>query len=65
MAKKRFKEFRNLSKNELLAKERETTALLFESKMKKTTGQLENTASLWKIRKDLAWIKMLLSQKAE
>lgn len=62
MATKRFKELKNLSKDELSTKIRGSEAELFQIRMKKTTGQLEDTAAIWRLRKDLARMKMLLSQ---
>ena len=59
MATKRFKELKNLSNDELNTKLRETEAELFQVKMKKTTGQLTDTASLWRLRKQVARIKTL------
>jgi len=62
VATKRFKELKNLSKDELATKVRESEAQLFEIRMKKVTGQLEDTASIWRLRKDIARMKMLQSQ---
>ena len=62
MATKRFKELKNLSKDELAVKARESEAQLFQVRMKKSTGQLEDTAIIWRLRKDLARIKMLQGQ---
>lgn len=59
MATKRFKELKNMSKDELATKVRETEASIFQAKMKKATGQLADTASLWRLRKDIARIKTL------
>ncbi len=59
MAKKRFKELKNLSKDEAVAKIRDTEKQLFDAKMQKATGQLTNTATLWKLRKDIARLKTL------
>jgi large subunit ribosomal protein L29 len=56
---KRTKELKNLSKDELASRLRETQAALFDARMKQATGQLTNTASLWKFRKDIARIKTL------
>ncbi len=64
MATKSFKTLKNLSKDELTAKVRELEAGLFQVRMKKVTGQLEDTASIWRMRKDLARAKTLLSQVA-
>lgn len=62
MANKRMKDLKNLSKDELTAKVRESEATLFETWMKKKTGQLEDANTPWKIRKDIARMKTLLTQ---
>jgi large subunit ribosomal protein L29 len=62
VATKRFKELKNLSKDELAVKVRESEAELFQVRMKKATGQLEDTAIIWRLRKDLARIKTLQGQ---
>jgi ribosomal protein L29 len=62
VATKRFKELKSLSKEELTAKLKESEHELFQAKMKKATGQLTDTAVLWRLRKDLARVKMLQSQ---
>jgi ribosomal protein L29 len=59
MATKRFKELKSLSKDELATKLRELEQNFFEAKMKHVTGQLGDTATLWKTRKDIARVKML------
>jgi large subunit ribosomal protein L29 len=64
MSNKIIKQLKNLSKDELVTKVRELEAGLFQARMKKVTGQLENTAILWKMRKDLARAKTLISQVA-
>lgn len=61
MSTKQFKELKNLSETELKTRLRETDTTLFKLRMQKVTGQLENTASLWKTRKDIARIKTLLA----
>jgi large subunit ribosomal protein L29 len=61
VATKRLKELKNLSKDELATKLREVEAELFQAKMKKVTGQLTDTASLWRLRKDIARVKTLQS----
>ncbi len=62
MSTKRFKELKNLSRDELATKIREAEGQLFQTRMKKVTGQLEDTAMLWRLRKDLARMKMLEAQ---
>lgn len=59
MSSKRFKELKNLSKDEISAKVRETEAELFQVRMKKMTGQLADSAQLWRLRKDVARLKTL------
>jgi large subunit ribosomal protein L29 len=64
MSSKRFKEIKNLSKDELATKIRETEAEIFTARMQRATGQLKNTSSIWKMRKDLARMKMLAGKPA-
>ena len=61
MSTKAFKELKNLANNELVTKAREIEASLFQVRMKKSTGQLEDTGSIWRLRKDLARVKTLQS----
>jgi len=62
VATKRFKELKNLSKDELTAKGRELQKQQFEEKMKSVAGTLSDTATLWRIRKDIARVKTLQTQ---
>lgn len=64
MSSKRFKDLKNLSKDELVTKIREIEADLFQAKMKKVTGQLTDIASIWRLRKDVARMKTLQSAQA-
>ncbi len=64
MAIKSFKELKNLSKDELAGKVREFEESLFQARMKRATGQLQDTASIWRMRKDLARVKTLATAKA-
>jgi large subunit ribosomal protein L29 len=64
MAKKKLESMKNLTAKELSQKLNDNQKALFESKIKLSTGQLENTASLWKIRKEIARLKTFLTQKA-
>ncbi len=59
MSSKRFNELKNLSKDELATKVRELESEMFQAKMKKVTGQLTDTASIWRFRKDIARLKTL------
>jgi len=60
---KKFKELKDLSKDELTTRVREVEGQLFKLRMEHKTGQLENTAALGQNRKALAQMKMLLGQK--
>jgi large subunit ribosomal protein L29 len=63
MATKRFKELQNLSPDELALKLREVDAEFFQTRMQKVTGQLKDTAKLWRLRKDMARMKTLQSMR--
>ena len=56
-------EFRELSVEELEAKSRELRGELFNVKIKKSTGQLENTAKLTLLRRDIARAETILCEK--
>jgi large subunit ribosomal protein L29 len=56
-------ELRDLSLEELEAKSRELRGELFNVRMKKTTGQLENTAKLSTLRRDIARAETILREK--
>ncbi len=56
-------EFRELSVEELEAKSRELRGELFNVKIKKSTGQLENTAKLRLLRRDIARAETILCEK--
>lgn len=58
----RLKDLKNLSANELVVKARGLEAELFQTKMKKVTGQLSDSATLWRMRKELARVKTLQTQ---
>lgn len=64
MATKTFKEIKSLSKDELVSKARELEKEIFQARMQKATGQLANTAKIWRLRKDLARVKTLETQGA-
>jgi large subunit ribosomal protein L29 len=59
----KVREIRELGEAELRQKESDLTAELFNLKFQHATGQLENTERLPQVRKDLARVKTLLSQK--
>jgi large subunit ribosomal protein L29 len=52
-----------MSEAELRQKEKEVTEQLFNLKFQHATGQLENTARLPRVRKDLARVKTVLREK--
>jgi large subunit ribosomal protein L29 len=58
-------ELRDLSQAELDQKGRELRNELFNAKVRHSTGQLENTAVLGQLRKDVARVETLLTQKRE
>jgi large subunit ribosomal protein L29 len=60
----KMKDLKNLSATELVTKARGIEADLFQTKMKKVTGQLTDSATLWRMRKELARVKTLHSQSA-
>jgi large subunit ribosomal protein L29 len=64
VSSKRFNELKNLSKDELGTKVREIEAELFQAKMKKVTGQLADSAQIWRLRKDVARMKTLQTAPA-
>ena len=57
------REFKEMSEAELRQKEKEITEQLFNLKFQHATGQLENTARLPQVRKDLARVKTVLREK--
>jgi large subunit ribosomal protein L29 len=56
-------ELRTLSEPELLAKSKELRDELFNARVKRSTGQLENTAKLQQLRRDVARTETVLAQK--
>jgi large subunit ribosomal protein L29 len=62
VANKQMKDLNALSSVELAAKLRETEGALFQSRMKQVTGQLSDSAQLWRMRKTIARIKTLQAQ---
>jgi large subunit ribosomal protein L29 len=58
-------ELRSLSETELDQKGRELRDELFNAKIRRSTEQLENTAVLGQLRKDIARVETLLTQKRE
>ena len=58
-------ELRGLAVEELVQKSRELCDEYFNVKVKHTTGQLENTAKLGALRRDVARVATVLQQKRE
>jgi large subunit ribosomal protein L29 len=56
------KELRELSREELLEKEKDLNQELFNLRFQKATGQLGNTAMLGKTRRELARVKTVLRE---
>ena len=55
-------ELRTLSADELAVKARELRGELFNVRIKKSTGQLENSAKLGLLRKDIARVETILRE---
>jgi large subunit ribosomal protein L29 len=56
------RELRELSPEELTAKARDLRGDLFNAHVKRSTGQLENTAKLDKLRRDIARVETVLRE---
>lgn len=59
------RELRELSEEELRAKERELIDQLFKLRFQHELGQLENASKLRNVRRDIARIKTVLQEKGE
>lgn len=57
------KEIRELSVEELQAKEKDLKLELFNLKLQKTLGQIQDTAKIRTIRRNIARIKTILTEK--
>ena len=57
-------EMRELSEEELRAKSRELRGELFNVKIKQATGQLESTAKLRELRRQIARAETILRQRS-
>jgi len=56
-------ELRDLALEELEAKSRDLRGELFNVKVKRSTGQLENTALLQQLRRNVARVETVLREK--
>ncbi|HBZ69676.1 MAG TPA: 50S ribosomal protein L29 [Deltaproteobacteria bacterium] len=57
------KELRELSEEELRAKSKQLRDELFVARVKHSTGQLEDTAKMRRLRRDVARVATVLTQK--
>ncbi len=57
------KDLKEMTKEELLKKKKDTKEELFNLRFQHSTGQLENTARLKLLKKDVAKIETILRQK--
>ena len=57
------KDIRALTTDQMLEKEKQYKQELFNLRFQQATGQLENTARLRQVRKNIARIKTILSEK--
>ena len=57
------KEVRDLDLNQLESQIKELKHELFNLKLQKTLGQLQNTAQIKKVRRDIARMKTILTEK--
>ena len=57
------RELRELSADELLAKEKEFRETEFDLRFRHATGQLEKTSRLLQIRRDIARVKTIIREK--
>jgi large subunit ribosomal protein L29 len=59
----RASELRDLTDQELLAKEQETAEALFRLRLRRGTNQLDSPAALRKTRRDLARLKTVRAER--
>ena len=58
-------EFWDLSLNELQTKAQDFRSEAFNIRIKRSTGQLENTARLKQLRRDIARVETIMREKRE
>ena len=58
-------EIRELSLNEMQAKAQDLRSEAFNIRIKRSTGQLENTARLKQLRRDIARVETIMREKRE
>jgi large subunit ribosomal protein L29 len=59
----KIKEIRDLNMDELNQKEREAVEEMFRLRLRHSTGQLDSSASLNRVRRDIARIKTVRREK--
>ncbi|MBN1614251.1 MAG: 50S ribosomal protein L29 [Deltaproteobacteria bacterium] len=59
----KVKEIRDLSPDELKQKTAELAEELFRLQLRRTSGQLDSTAMLGRVKKDIARVKTVMSEK--
>lgn len=59
----KIKEIRDMNVDELKQKEREASEEMFRLRLRHSTGQLDSTAALNRIRRDIARIKTVRKEK--
>ncbi len=59
----KIKEIRDLNVDELKQKEREAVEEMFRLRLRHSTGQLDSSAALNRVRKDIARIKTVRREK--
>ncbi len=57
------REIRELTLEELTVKSRELRGDLFNAHVKRSTGQLENTAKLEQLRRDIARVETVMTER--
>lgn len=57
MSNKSIKTLKGLKFDELTLKANELTQSIFKARFQKSTGQLKDVSSIWKLRKELARVK--------
>jgi large subunit ribosomal protein L29 len=57
------REIRELTLEELAVKSRELRGDLFNAQVKRSTGQLENTAKLEQLRRDIARVETVMRER--
>jgi large subunit ribosomal protein L29 len=58
-------EIRELSLNEMQTKAQDLRSEAFNFRIKRSTGQLENTARLKQLRRDIARVETIMREKRE